>query len=239
MTKQDTLNINGIGYRIRELRKKKGLTQKELGQLLNCAQNTIAEWEKREGRGPSKIYLSKVAQALGVSIDYLLGLERHEKFEIPCYGEISTDVFDWPKSSKTIHYVEVPQSEYAPGRYSLKLLDNFLEPIATKGDYCIFERVPPEDGNIVIARSSENYNQAMVRIWKQQENAVILSGVNIYESNFPYLLEFIQRRDSNFTYPIKGKTQERVVVEGRLVIVKRIIKQIRSYPGIRYIFSTI
>jgi transcriptional regulator with XRE-family HTH domain len=85
-----------IGQRIRELREQRGLTQAELAKLLGCAQNTVAEWEKREGRAPGKLLLLKVAALLDVTIDYLLGKEKTSNTQVPCYGEILSEEFCWP-----------------------------------------------------------------------------------------------------------------------------------------------
>ncbi|MFS5480085.1 helix-turn-helix transcriptional regulator [Streptococcus agalactiae] len=58
--------------RIRELRKKSGLSQEKLAEQLGVYRNTISNWE----RGYSHINLAnaeKLAQFFQVSIDYILG----------------------------------------------------------------------------------------------------------------------------------------------------------------------
>lgn len=59
-------------YQIRAYREQAGLTQGELGALLGVTRQTIAAWEKGE-RAPSLEQLSKVAHALNVPLDLLLG----------------------------------------------------------------------------------------------------------------------------------------------------------------------
>lgn len=61
-----------IGERIRERRKAKGLTMKELGQKINLAESTIAGYESNY-REPSASTLEKIAKVLDTSTDYLLG----------------------------------------------------------------------------------------------------------------------------------------------------------------------
>ena len=58
--------------RIRELRKQRGLSQAELGKILNIAQNTLSAYE-RGSRDPDTETLSMIAKYFGVSTDYLLG----------------------------------------------------------------------------------------------------------------------------------------------------------------------
>lgn len=60
--------------RIKDLRVKKGLTQSELAEMLNIAQNTLSYWEagKTEPNGEALI---KLADFFGTTIDNLLGRE--------------------------------------------------------------------------------------------------------------------------------------------------------------------
>ena len=58
--------------RIRELRKQKGVSQKELSIELSLSQPTVCAWEKGV-KEPSNKSASKLADYFGVSMDYLLG----------------------------------------------------------------------------------------------------------------------------------------------------------------------
>ena len=66
--------MNTIGNRIKELRKEKNLTQKQLAQSLNIAQSSISEWEKNAYE-PTATAIKIIAIFFNVSADYLLGLE--------------------------------------------------------------------------------------------------------------------------------------------------------------------
>lgn len=61
-----------IGENIRKIRKSKGLTQKELGELLGKTQQFIAKLEK-DMHSPNFTTLHKIAAALDVSIYDLQG----------------------------------------------------------------------------------------------------------------------------------------------------------------------
>ena len=61
------------GQRIKELRAEKGLTQKELANLIGGAQNTIAQYEKGLAK-PSVDVVVKLVQIFNVTSDYLLGI---------------------------------------------------------------------------------------------------------------------------------------------------------------------
>lgn len=58
--------------RLKQLRKKKGITQEELGKILGVGKSTICQYE-RGTRKPDIEMLKRIAQFFGVSIDYLLG----------------------------------------------------------------------------------------------------------------------------------------------------------------------
>lgn len=61
--------------RLREIRRAKGLTAKELGEMVGKAEVTITQYEVG-GRNPTRGTLEKLADVLGVSVDYLLGKEK-------------------------------------------------------------------------------------------------------------------------------------------------------------------
>ena len=64
-----------IGTKIKELRKEKKLTQKELAEKLKIGQASISEWEK-DLYEPTASAIKSLALFFNVSADYLLGLEK-------------------------------------------------------------------------------------------------------------------------------------------------------------------
>lgn len=60
--------------RLRELRKEKHLTQRELAQYLGLTANSICEWENRRSE-PSISSLLKMSVLFETSIGYLIGQE--------------------------------------------------------------------------------------------------------------------------------------------------------------------
>lgn len=61
-----------MANKIKELRKKKGLTQKELSSLIGVSQNTLSYWENGVYDIDTKS-LQRLAAIFDVSVDYLLG----------------------------------------------------------------------------------------------------------------------------------------------------------------------
>ena len=62
------------GARLREVRKEKGLTQTELGELIGVGKSAICCYEK-ETRNPTLEAFIEMIHVFGVSADYLLGAD--------------------------------------------------------------------------------------------------------------------------------------------------------------------
>lgn len=66
------------GKRLREIRQEKGITQKELANLLSTTQSTIGKYE-REELEPNVETIINICKIFNVSADYLLGSEDETK----------------------------------------------------------------------------------------------------------------------------------------------------------------
>ena len=64
--------------RLKELRKKKGISQLRLATELNTTQNTISRYETGE-REPGIDELIKIADYFNISVDYLIGRTENPK----------------------------------------------------------------------------------------------------------------------------------------------------------------
>lgn len=67
-----------FGKRLRRFREALGLTRKQLADLVHVSRDTIAVYENG-WRGPSRDVLQRLADALGVRTDALLGAEPEEQ----------------------------------------------------------------------------------------------------------------------------------------------------------------
>jgi len=76
------------GERLKELRKQKGLTQQELGDILGVTKASICCYEK-ETRTPNMAVILELIEYFGVTADYLIG----------------TDVFTTVKNNSKKSYV--------------------------------------------------------------------------------------------------------------------------------------
>ena len=75
----DVLEVRQVN-RIAELRKKIGLSQSALGEILGVSQQTISKYEKSDLNVPADI-LAQMSRVFKVSIEYILRNELNEKEE--------------------------------------------------------------------------------------------------------------------------------------------------------------
>lgn len=66
---------------IKDLRKKMGLSQKELADKLFVNQTAVSQWE-RGVTTPNKNTLIKLADIFGVTVDFLLGVKEDEDKDV-------------------------------------------------------------------------------------------------------------------------------------------------------------
>lgn len=67
--------MSALGDKIRELRKKKGYTLEKLAELSESSKSYIWELENKNPPRPSADKIGKIATQLGVTVEYLLGLD--------------------------------------------------------------------------------------------------------------------------------------------------------------------
>lgn len=70
-----------LKYKIRELRRERGLTQIEFGKLINISASTIALWETGK-REPDIKKLKEIANIFNVTTDYLLDNEKENLVDL-------------------------------------------------------------------------------------------------------------------------------------------------------------
>lgn len=72
-----------LGERLKALRKKQGMRQRELSEILGVQKSTVSQYETNVNDPPDEIK-TKLAKHFNVSLDYLLGIIDTE---ITCYDE--------------------------------------------------------------------------------------------------------------------------------------------------------
>jgi transcriptional regulator with XRE-family HTH domain len=108
---------NGFARRLRELRTEKGLRQKELAHLVELHYNHIGRYERGQSQ-PTADALKRLASALSVSVDYLVGSSAQ--------SPIAADPADDPELAKKFR-----EAQKLPER-DRELVKEFLDAFLTK-----------------------------------------------------------------------------------------------------------
>jgi transcriptional regulator with XRE-family HTH domain len=101
------------GNRLKELRKAKGLTQGELGEMIGVKKSIVCLYEK-EQRNPSIESIIDFVQIFGVTADYLLGTDcliktftNKKESKIKAFTKEEVDFIEELKRHKDIYDVLV------------------------------------------------------------------------------------------------------------------------------------
>ncbi|MCL1880826.1 MAG: helix-turn-helix domain-containing protein [Oscillospiraceae bacterium] len=90
--------IYGLSDKIRKLRTQKNLTQSQVAKRLGITKNAVNSWEN-SASSPTLKNIAELAWILGVSTDYLLGVERRVTLDISDLDELQCEAMLGLKSN--------------------------------------------------------------------------------------------------------------------------------------------
>lgn len=179
--------------RIRELRKNRCMTMKELGAIVGLAESTISQYETGK-REPDNETLLRLGEFFNTSVDYLLGRET----VAGCPPEPSVPGSKWIPVIGTIpagtpveaieeilDYEEItPQMASQGEHFALKIKGQSMEPKISDGDVVIVRKQGDcENGEIAVVLV--NGDEATVkRIKKGPEGLMLIPNNPAYEPMF-------------------------------------------------------
>ena len=114
MSKRKTDVIDGFGSRLARLRKAAGFTQVELAAEIGITQRMVAYYEAPGAQPPAHLLL-QLAQALGVSVDVLLGLAAPRRPRMIATNRLERRL------------LEIEKLDFKAKRQITQLLDSFIE----------------------------------------------------------------------------------------------------------------
>ena len=112
-----------FGDRLRRLRAARGLTQGDLGRKIALSQRMVAYYESQGGT-PAPPLVAKIAKALGVSSDELLGIKQSGATSGP---DTANELRLWRKLRQIR---DLPDQKR---RLLLQLIDQFLDDVGNGG----------------------------------------------------------------------------------------------------------
>ncbi len=188
---------NKLGIRIKELRHKSKLSQKDLGLLLNVSQVAVYKWEKQQTE-PDSMTINQLAKIFGVSIDYLIG-NTHDptprnqlvhKDSIKTENNVIIPIIEtkdiFPTiihENNTIEYKEANPLDIKDYQTStlfyVQAQDNMmLEAGIPKDAYILFHLQQQLKNNDIGIFKINNTEQLIIRKYLNQEDFIILKGAN-------------------------------------------------------------
>lgn len=141
-----------IALRLKKLRKEKNLNQSEFASLIGTSQANISRYEKGEII-PSSDFLSKIADKLGVNLNWLLTGKGsmfqelipvdssflNNMIHLPVVSEIAAGQPVEVLSEEPLGYIDIPRSllNYPPPYLAFRVSGNSMKPLLLNGDLVI------------------------------------------------------------------------------------------------------
>ncbi len=177
------MNTINTGRFIYELRKEKGLTQKELAEKLNVTDKAVSKWETGKC-APDISLLVSLSEILGVSVIEIL---QGEKIKEECFPQVSDEVIvkTIKKSTKKQKHLILIVAAFM---FIFLLLISLAYPT-----YHFFNSAPADNENAII-KQAEHY----VRFWDE-------------ESEKPKIVKQVKKGDF-FFFLIKGKENTAMII---------------------------
>ena len=187
---------------LKQLRKRKGMTQGDLCSALGVSRSTVSMYELGE-RMPDYEMMKTIAELFGVSMDYLYGKEKPTPTKIPVYGSVAAGI-PLEAIQDIEDYEEITEDMARTGEYAaLKIKGNSMLPRFTPGDVVIVrlqEDINDGDIAIVLVNGDE---ATCKKIKKTPEGVMLISTNPDYEPMF-----YTNREISEKPVRIWGKVVE-------------------------------
>lgn len=152
---------------IKELRTKKGMSQKELADVCKVHQTAVSQWEKGRTQ-PDLESLKQLSKIFGVAIETLIN------------GEVANDenrirVFDQVTAAAICN--RLGESEY----FALTVNDDSMNPVMQRGDTVIIKRSADIESGNIAAVAIGGGNAIIKKIIKKDTSILLVSENTSYE----------------------------------------------------------
>ncbi len=190
-----------FSVRLKQLRKERGLLQKDISQIFNVSMGAVGNWESGN-RIPDSETLSRIADYFRVSVDYLLGRDTPSesagtvpgliavrKQKIPVLGEIACGKPIFADEDREV-YVSV--SEDLVCDYALIAKGDSMLPRIHDGDLVFIREMPVvENGRIAAVLIEDEATLKRVFFYPEKQKLMLVSDNPAWEP-FLYVGEELQ-----------------------------------------------
>lgn len=192
-----------IGKRIRNIRKRKGISQTELGKIVGASKQTIYKYEMGEVKSIPYKKIIAIANALNVTPGTLMGWEDEQPTGIPILGSVPAGV-PIEAVQDIIGYEELsPKYKNNDNYFALQIKGDSMFPYIYDKDVVIVHKTAEvNNGDIVIAMVN-GYEATCKKLKKMDSGLMLLPNNQDYEPMF-YNIDDIK----NLPVNILGKVIE-------------------------------
>ena len=172
--------------KLRELRKKKGYTQKDIAEYCDVSLVTVGSWESGT-TGLSEEHLIRLSELLKCSTDELLGIEPKRLSNIypldnpimlPVYGEITAGEPISTNQSPTGEYIYEDQI-YGDGNHIvLRVVGDSMYPDIVDGSYAIIRCQSYAQPNQIVAVCLDKEYATLKKYIPQVDGSAIFQPIN-------------------------------------------------------------
>lgn len=172
-----------FGKKLRALRLQAKITQKQLAEMLGVELATISAYETGKIM-PSIPKIKKICEIFNINPDTILGSQSVDFIplvnRIPVYdGARAGNVPNFPKDAVVLEWLDVPMN--LGGKAGIIVHGDSMSPEINDGDIVIINpdlEIRSGDRVVVIFEDGNGSDGAVVKIFKQQNDIVILSSLN-------------------------------------------------------------
>lgn len=144
-----------IGARIREARKRLGMSQQALATEVGVSRPAVAQWESGES-APKKENIGPIAEALRTSVEWVLSGRNSKGTLMPVRGEVAAGVWREHIDLDLNPIPVAPDPRYpAEAQFALLVRGSSMDKLAKDGEYihCLSVQesaIAPLNGDVVV-----------------------------------------------------------------------------------------
>lgn len=170
-----------LGKRIKELREQKGLTQEQLGKIVNLSQQTIGHYEV-DRANPDLETLEKLVRIFDCSVDYLVGNTNIKKNRFPAYSVpiLSSIRAGLPLLAKDNSSGEAEVPADLKADFALRVTGNYMIWAGIhEGDLAILRRGDNLEHGMIVAAGIEDITwEATLKFYVEVNGKRLLRAAN-------------------------------------------------------------
>lgn len=170
--------------RLKTLRIQRKMTQSELAKKIYISQPAYSKYEVGTA-SPNPETLSKIADALDVSVDYLLGSDsqpaRPGYIRVPVLGRVAAGI-PIDAIEEIIDWEEISTAAAGDGEYfGLQIKGHSMEPKISDGDVVIVRRQPDVDSGDIAVVLVNGDDATVKKVKKSPQGVTLIPSNPAYE----------------------------------------------------------